>query len=210
MVSSFPPFVRPDEGHFFSGLSRRLCATVIRTQPLRHFVDVKVKRKMRERERERNSGRLRNHNFSASKCWYPWKLTRWEPLTAFSNFLFSNLDSFVKRHHSLFKMWMPKSTRCKSEYSIIVICTINKRSRYFSICPLLNKKFIYWITNFMPAVHSHRENPRQRENENVGGNTRLGRSRVSSNLRQRENENVDGNTHLGRSRVSSRALISPR
>ncbi len=35
------------------------------------------------------------------------------------------------------------------------------------------------LANVMPAVHSRRENPRQRESENVNGNTRLGCSRVA-------------------------------
>ncbi len=35
----------------------------------------------------------------------------------------------------------------------------------------------------MPAVHSCRENPRQRENENLDGNTRLGSSCIASSAR---------------------------
>ncbi len=35
----------------------------------------------------------------------------------------------------------------------------------------------------MPAVHSRWENPRQRDSENVDGNTRLGCSRVASSAR---------------------------
>ncbi len=39
------------------------------------------------------------------------------------------------------------------------------------------------VLNLMPAVHSCRENPRQRESENVDWNTRLRCSRVTSGAR---------------------------